>query len=68
MITIHNKFAIGDLVYLKTDGGQLQRLVIGVEIYPDKSFVYKLACGQESGYHFELEVSLEPAHYVGRED
>ena len=57
MITINNKFAIGKFVYLKSDDEQLKRLIIGVEIYPDKSYVYKLACGERSGYHFEIEMA-----------
>ena len=59
MITINNKFPIGDIVYLKTDGEHLERLIIGLEIYPDKSYVYKLSCGEKSGYHFELEITKE---------
>lgn len=66
MITINNKFPIGETVYLKTDREQLQRLIIGVEIYPDKSYVYKLSCGQEAGYHFELEISREAVIYANQ--
>jgi len=66
MITINNKYQIGEIVWLKTDREQLQRLIIGVEIYPDKSYMYKLGCGQEAGYHFELEIAREAVTYANQ--
>lgn len=58
MITIDNKFEIGDIVYLKTDTDQKQRLVYAFEV-TNRDTMYKVACGTDISTHYEFEISVE---------
>ena len=56
MMLIDNKYEIGDIVYLKTDVEQKERMVTG--IYVRKySMTYGLSCGTEETYHFDYEIT-----------
>ena len=57
--TVSHEFNFGQLVYLKTDPEQFQRMVIGIRVYADKSIVYDLAFGTNSSCHHEVEISEE---------
>jgi hypothetical protein len=59
MMVIDSKFEIGQLVYLRTDIEQYQRIVYGVIIYKD-SVLYRLAFGMATSDHYEFEISFEP--------
>lgn len=50
-------YTFGDIVYLKTDTAQLARMVIAITIRPGVVSYYELACGPESSFHFEIEMS-----------
>ena len=59
MITINNKFKLGSMVYIISDDEQLKRQIISIEVYPDGSHSYEVACGERSNYCFEVELSEE---------
>ena len=50
------KYQIGETVYLKTDCEQLERIVIGISIYPI-GIMYQLACGIDQTWHYDIEMS-----------
>jgi len=47
---------IGDVVYLKTDPEQNERIVTGIIIRP-KTIVYTLSCGTSDSSHYDIEIS-----------
>lgn len=51
-------FEIGDIVFLKTDPDQMERIVVGIEIY-DNSISYSLCSGTSQSLHFGFEISDE---------
>ena len=57
MIKIDNKFNIGDIVYLKTDKEQEERIVCGITIYNKGELMYKLSCGLDDSSHYEFEIT-----------
>jgi hypothetical protein len=59
MMVIDNKFELGEIVYLKTDGEQQPRIVTAIIVCPDNSFLYELACGVHSSKHYDFEISQE---------
>ena len=50
------KYQIGETVYLKTDCEQLERIVIGISIYPI-GVMYQLSCGIDQTWHYDIEMS-----------
>ncbi len=57
MITVNNKYPIASFVYLLTDAECLKRQVICIKIFPDKTHCYELVCGENVGFHFEVELT-----------
>lgn len=57
MITIKNKFPAGSFVYLKSDPDATIRQILSIGIFPDKSFMYRVACGTMVTMHHEEELS-----------
>lgn len=55
---IDNKFNIGDLVYLKTDNDQSQRMIISISVRK-RDLVYELSFGSVSSWHYEFEITEE---------
>lgn len=55
---IENKFNIGDLVYLKTDNDQSQRMIVSISVRR-KDLVYEVSFGSVSSWHYEFEISEE---------
>lgn len=55
---IKNKFNIGDIVYLVTDGDQKQRMITGINVR-DAGIIYAISSGTEETNHFECEISKE---------
>ena len=55
---IDNKFNVGDLVYLKTDESQTERMVTGFYIRQN-NLTYGLSCGSEESWHYDFEISTE---------
>lgn len=51
-------YSIGNLVYLKTDPEQKERIVIEITI-SEGSISYNLACGVNSSWHFSCEIAEE---------
>ena len=47
-----------DIVYLKTDDAQLERMVVGFKVYPG-NILYMLACGTECTHHYDFEITVE---------
>ena len=55
---IGNEFEFGDIVYLKTDSEQRQRIVFKMIVYPNE-ILYELACGTTTSVHYTFEISKE---------
>ena len=53
------KFRIGQVVYLKTDGQQQERLVTGINLRPQKSVTYCLALEDKESWHYSLEINSD---------
>lgn len=54
------QFTHGDIVYLKTDQAQIARMVIAITIRINNAAYYELACGPDSSFHFDIEMSCSP--------
>ena len=59
MMVIDNKFDIGQEVYLKTDTDQRMRIVSAIIVRPGNCYSYELACGTDSRWHYDFEISTE---------
>ena len=59
MITIDNKHDFEDIVFLKTDPEQHERLVHGIIICPNNQLLYDLMCGTVSSRHYDIEICKE---------
>lgn len=55
---IDNKFTIGQMVYLKTDPEQPQRMVTGFVIRKN-IILYELCSGTVDTTHYDFEISVE---------
>lgn len=55
-MVIENKFNLGDIVYIKTDTDQKERMVIGILIRPG-IIEYQLSCGETSIWQMEFMIS-----------
>lgn len=58
MITVDNKFDIGQTVFLKTDPDQKERVVFALEVTQGDT-LYKLASGTEISTHYHFEILAE---------
>lgn len=57
-MNIKTEFSLGDLVYLKTDTDQKQRMVTKISITP-AGIYYDINCGVEDSSHYSLEMTTE---------
>lgn len=55
MNTYFSTFALGEIVYLKTDPDQRERMVTMVRISP-LGVTYELSCGDNASAHHEIEI------------
>ena len=55
---IDTKYDIGQLVFLKTDSEQHQRIIIQITIN-QLGLQYNLRCGTEDSWHFDFEFTTE---------
>lgn len=58
MMVIDPKFKIGELIYLKTDTEQKQRLVYAYIVY-ENDILYRTVCGTYTSDHYGMELSME---------
>lgn len=56
MMIVDNKFEIGQIVYLKTDEDQLQRIITSIQVNK-YDIIYTLTCGVTSSGHYDYEIS-----------
>lgn len=54
---INNKYELGDIVYLKTDEDQKQRMVTGLRVFGKNNILYCLSCGTIETNHYYFEIS-----------
>lgn len=52
-------FAIGQIVYLKTDLDQYPRMVYAYLIYSENHIIYKLAQGTTISDHYDFELTSD---------
>ncbi len=52
------KFEIGQIVYLKTDVEQNERMITAISLKPD-GILYCLSCGTSETYHSDIEICEE---------
>ena len=60
---IDNEYELGDIVYLKTDEEQSQRIVTCIHITPN-NLQYRLACGSSDSYHYCFEITPEKSYLL----
>lgn len=58
MRVLDNKYNIGEIVYLKTDEDQKERIVFAFIVY-ENEILYRLAAGTSNSEHYEFEISKE---------
>lgn len=58
MMIIENKYNIGDIVYLRTDGDQCERLITAIQIVPN-GLIYRLVKDTVETWHYDFEISFE---------
>ncbi len=63
---IDNEYEVGDIVYLKTDEEQLQRIVSGIDIRPGV-LIYRVSCGIVDSSHYDFEMTREKSYLVDSE-
>ena len=51
-----NKYEIGQLVYLKTDTEQFQRIVTAITLR-ETGIIYELSCGEKVSCNYEFEIT-----------
>lgn len=56
MMVIDNKYELGQIVYLRTDVEQLQRIVSAIT-QRQGSIIYELCCGKETSGHYDFEIT-----------
>ena len=56
---IHNKFNNSELIYLRTDPEQLQRMVTAIKICLTGELMYEVSCGTAVSWHYDMEFSRE---------
>lgn len=56
---INNKYEIEDIVFLKTDIEQMERMIVEIEVLPNQHLLYKLSCGTQFTTHYECELSKD---------
>lgn len=61
VLMVRVDFAMGEVVYLKTDPDQLPRIVTGIDIRPGGSagWRYQLGGGVSDSYHYAMEITRE---------
>jgi hypothetical protein len=59
MIVVDNEFEIGQIVYLKTDPEQLERIVFGILVFGKSEVIYKLTAGTLNSEHYGFEISTD---------
>lgn len=52
-------FEIGQIVFLKTDDDQTERMVTGINLRPNNSVTYGLAISSQESWHYDIEISDE---------
>ena len=57
-MNINVDFNLGDLVFLKTDPDQKQRMITKISITPDGIY-YNLNCGVEESPHYSIEITSD---------
>lgn len=58
MITVDNKYGVGDIVYLRTDKDQLQRIVYAIKV-TKADIIYELCQGTTTSSHYDFEITTE---------
>ena len=56
---VNNKFAIEQIVYLKTDNEQNARIVKSIQIFQNR-ISYNLVFGITDSWHDDFEITTEP--------
>lgn len=59
MTIIENTFNLNEIVYLKTDVEQLERLITHISIDVNHNIEYRLTMGTEATWHLECEIAKE---------
>ena len=55
---LDNKYNLGDIVYLKTDTDQSERILTSIQVSVI-GILYKLSCGTTETWHYDIEISAE---------
>ncbi len=67
MMLIENKYEIGDIVYLKTDPDQNERIVTAIQINSN-GLVYLLAHNTSVDWHYDIEITPEKSFVLNNKN
>lgn len=56
--SIKLKYNLGDVVFLKTDVSQKERMVTSITLTPNGLY-YILSCGDDESNHYDIEISTK---------
>lgn len=59
MMVIENKYEIGQLLFLKTDSEQKERMLVQIAIGGNNAIRYCLSSGTVETWHYDIEMSEE---------
>jgi hypothetical protein len=59
MMVIENRFEIGEMIYLKHDPEQKERLITQISIGGNNALRYCASCGTTETWHYDMELSKE---------
>ena len=67
MMIVDNKYNIGDIVFLKTDNDQAERLVTAIQVNPN-GLIYRLVKDTTETWHYDFEISREKNFVLKNDD
>lgn len=56
---VNSMYDWGDIVFLKTDIDQHQRIITGIKPTPAGNIIYSISCGTITSEHYDFELSVE---------
>lgn len=57
---IDNQFELGQIVFLKTDKDQQERIITALEIRPKDCISYEVYASTVVSWHYDFEMTKEP--------
>ena len=52
-------YNFGDIVYLRTDSEQKERIIVEICLYPNGTVQYACILGYDKSWHYDFELTVE---------